>query len=204
MSPLTTRKNGFYSHSGLGRAASRVASHPLTTISNGFYSHSGLGMAASKVAASPAGQAMVQAAQVGGPPIDPAQESYNVTAQRNLGLAQGEQAYQQGQLDYNYGYGAGGAADPYSRAALLQESYKRNVLGTTNSMAASGQQYSGSAGRAQNENARQYSIASDANRRAYDDATHGLAYGTATAAANTGIGMSDGSYQSILKALGLA
>jgi hypothetical protein len=166
----------------------------------GGWSHTKGGQA--KLAAGLAGP--ISAQTVGGPPLDPAQASYDVTAQRNLGLAQGEQAYQQGQVDYNYGYGAGGAANPYSRAALLQESFKRNVLGTTNSMAASGQQYSGSSGRAQDENARRYSIQSDANRRAYDDATHGLSYNTATSAANTGIGMSDGSYQSILKALGLA
>lgn len=138
-----------------------------------------------------------------GQPLDPALATYQVGAQRNLDLATGQVPYEQGVLDQTYGYGAGGAANPYSRAALLQENYKRSVAGTTNSYAGSGQLYSGAYGRAQGENQRRYSIASDANRRQYDQASHGLGASVGQAAATYGTGLSNADYEALLRALGL-
>jgi hypothetical protein len=66
-----------------------------------------------------------------------------------------------------------------------------------------GQLYSGAYGRAQGENQHQYSIAEDANRRAYDQAVYGVNYGQAQNAANYGIGMDDAAYQALLRALGV-
>jgi hypothetical protein len=111
--------------------------------------------------------------------------------------------YQLGQLQQEYGYGETGAANPYSRAALLQESFQRSKLGTTNNYAAGGQLYSGAYGRAQGENQRQYSIGENANRRAYDQAVYGVNYGQAQNAATYGIGMDDAAYEALLRALGI-
>jgi hypothetical protein len=80
----------------------------------------------------------VQAAppDVGGRPLDPAEIAAGISANRNLALGNANATYQQGQLQQQYGYGESGAANPYSRAALLQESFQRSKLGTTNSYAA--------------------------------------------------------------------
>jgi hypothetical protein len=140
----------------------------------------------------------------GGQPLDPTEMAYQNAGLRNYQLAQGEGTYQQGQLDQTYGYGDTGAANPYSRAALLQENFVRSQRGTTNSYAASGQLYSGAYGRQQGENARQYSIASDANRRAYDAASHQIGYGVAQAGAAYGSGVGTEAYNALLRALGLS
>ena len=139
---------------------------------------------------------------VGGPPLDPALEAYKTSANRNIAIAKGDAAYQTGQLQQTFGYGDAGAANPYSRAALLKEQFDRAKLGTTNNMASAGQLYSGAYGRAQNENAHQYSIAEDANRRAYDQAIYGVNKGLATTTANYGVGVDDATFNSLLKALG--
>jgi hypothetical protein len=113
-------------------------------------------------------------------------------------LGQAGATYQLGQLQQEYGYGETGAANPYSRAALLQESFQRSKLGTTNNYAAGGQLYSGAYGRAQGENQRQYSIGENANRRAYDQAVYGVNYGQAQNAATYGTGMDDAAFEACL------
>lgn len=143
-------------------------------------------------------------AAVGGPPLDPQFEAHRASAGRNLQLAEGEGAYQRGQAEQFYGYGVSGAANPYSQAALLEESFKRSKLGTTNAYASMGQHNSGAYDRMQGENARNYSIQSDQNRRAYDQAVHGINYGQAQAAANYGVGMDDEAFNALRRALGLA
>jgi hypothetical protein len=147
----------------------------------------------------------VQAAppDVGGRPLDPAEIAAGVSANRNLALGQAGATYQLGQLQQEYGYGETGAANPYSRAALLQESFQRSKLGTTNNYAAGGQLYSGAYGRAQGENQRQYSIGENANRRAYDQAVYGVNYGQAQNAATYGTDMDQTSYEALLRALGI-
>lgn len=134
--------------------------------------------------------------------MDWQEQAYNVSAGRNLALSGADAAYQRGQLEQQFGYGDSGAANPYSRAALLEESFRRNKLGTTNSMASAGQLHSGAYGRAQNENSRQYSIASDENRRAYDQQIYGLNFGQAQNAANYGAGVDDAAFEALLRALG--
>lgn len=138
----------------------------------------------------------------GGPPIDPQYEAYRLSAQRNMAIGNADATYQRGVLDQEFGYGAGGAANPYSRAKLLEESYKRSKLGTTNSYASSGQLTSGAYGRQQGENQRQYSISADQNRRAYDQAVYGINLGQAQNAANYGIGLDDQRFQALIRALG--
>lgn len=140
---------------------------------------------------------------VGGRPLDWQEQAYGLSAGRNLKLASGEAAYQTGQAEQHFGYGASGAANPYSQAALLEESYKRSKLGTSNSYAGQGQLHSGAYSRMQGENQRNYSIQSDANRRAYDDAIHQIGYGQAQAGANYATGMDDASFEALLRALGV-
>lgn len=137
---------------------------------------------------------------VGGPPIDPNYEAYVLGANRNITLGNADAAYQKGDLEQTYGYGASGAANPYSRAALLRESFQRAKLGTTNS--AGNQIYSGSYRQAQGENQHQYSIAEDANRREYDRSVYGVNYGVAKNASDYGVGMDQATYQRIINALG--
>jgi hypothetical protein len=62
-----------------------------------------------------------------------------------------EAAYQHANISNEYGIGD--SSNPFSKAAMLQESYNRSKLGTTNSLAAQGQLYSGAMINAQNENA---------------------------------------------------
>lgn len=141
---------------------------------------------------------------VGGPPIDPQYEAYALSANRNVALGNADAAYQRGQLDQTFGYGAGGAANPYSRAALLEESFRRSQTGTQNSYAGAGQLFNGAYRRMQGENQRNYSIASDQNRRQYDQAQYGINLGQAQTAANYGIGIDDEKYKALLRALGVS
>ncbi len=60
-------------------------------------------------------------------------------------------------------------SNPFSRAALLQRSYDNAKRGTTNSMAAAGQLYSGALQNAQNENARGFQQGDNALRQAFVD-----------------------------------
>ena len=69
-------------------------------------------------------------------------------------------------------------------------------------MASAGQLHSGAYGRAQNEAGRNYSIASDRNRRDYDQAVYGINRGQAEAAANYGMGVDDETFAALLRALG--
>lgn len=141
-------------------------------------------------------------APVGGRPLDWQEQAYGLSASRNLALSNAGAAYQRGSLEQEFGYGPSGLADPYSRAARLEENYKRSKLGTTNSMASAGQLYSGAYGRAQNENQRQYSIAADQNRRQYDQQIYGLNQAQAQAAAQYETGVDDEAFAALLRALG--
>lgn len=174
----------------------------------GYQGSSGFAQGAQNVQAagpsvSPTGPGGAWEPSVGGRPLDPQEEAYRLGAGRNVTLAQGEGAYQRGQAEQFYGYGASGAANPYSQAALLEESYKRSKLGTTNNYASSGQLHSGAYGRMQGENQRQYSIGVDRNRREYDQTVHGINYGVAQTVANNGIGVDEETYKALLRALGI-
>jgi hypothetical protein len=90
-------------------------------------------------------------------PYDPAAANAALVGNRNIALAKGEGAYQLGNLGFDYGYNPDGSvntANPYSRAALYQLAYTNSKRGTTNSLAARGQLYSGAMVNAQNENDR--------------------------------------------------
>lgn len=114
-------------------------------------------------------------------PVDPSYDAATGNAQRNLALTQAGLAYQRQQLGSTYGLGINGAgvviddpSNPYSRAAALQESYRRSQAGSTTSMAARGQLYSGALQNEQNENANVNSRQRDALIRQFLGENQGL------------------------------
>lgn len=94
-------------------------------------------------------------------PVDPFLEAAQGSANRQLSTTLQGLQYQRGQLGSEFGLGVtpqgtvfDDPSNPYSRAAALQLAHDRSVQGTTTSMAAQGQLYSGATQNAQNENQR--------------------------------------------------
>lgn len=141
-----------------------------------------------------------------GIPLDPAAEAQKIAAGRNLAVGNIGATLNQEYLGYDTGYSPTGARDysnPYSRAALLQESYNRSRRGTTNSYAAAGQLYSGAYGRMQDENARNYLIGSNQLQTAAQRGYTGIGLGKLTNAANYGTSLSTADFNALIAALGL-
>ena len=114
---------------------------------------------------------------------------------RDRWLADAQYNYTLGDLGSDYGYAPGGGIDPnnpYSRAALLQESYRRQAQGNVTGYAAQGQLYSGALQNAQSEAGRQFNIGDDRLRKQYTGAVaqagldrigaHNQTYGNETTA----------------------
>lgn len=85
---------------------------------------------------------------------------------------------QRGRVAFDTGFGANGQVDlsnPYNQALMLQRSYEQGQRGTTNSMAAAGQLYSGANQRAHDEGTFQYERSRNTlqtgAQRAYEDMT---------------------------------
>lgn len=136
-------------------------------------------------------------------PVDPAFESQRLTAGRNIALGNAEGAYQQGNTNFDYGYNPDGsinASNPYSRAALLQLGYENQQRGTTNSMAARGQLYSGAIENQRGIDSRGYAVNESNNRLAYQRATHGIQANRLGTMANNSLGVGDADFNSLLKA----
>lgn len=149
---------------------------------------------------SPGGVAAPVAAQ----PIDPTYEAAKNAAGYNIGLSNSEANYQQGQTAYNTGYNADGSlntSDPYSQAQLLQDSYHRSQLGTTNSLASQGQLYSGALANAQGTNDRNYAQSSDALKRSAADTYHTIGTNQLTSYANNALGTNDAGFSALLKSV---
>jgi hypothetical protein len=136
-------------------------------------------------------------------PVDPYLESARLAANRNVAISKGNAAYDTGNLGFDYGYNPDGtpnAANPYSRAALYQLDYEHQRAGTTNSLAAQGQLYSGAYGRAQGRNDRNYAMNEANNRLAYQRGLHGIQTGQLGAVASAGTGVSNADFDALLKA----
>jgi hypothetical protein len=125
-----------------------------------------------------------------------------ITGQRNVAIGDLNATWQQGNLDQTYGFGAGGAANPYSRVALAGENLKRSQLGTLNSYAGQGQLYSGAYDRMQNENQRNYDIGYDQLRRDYDQQSGNLQLGRLQSYADAGSGVDQAKWAALFKSLG--
>lgn len=135
-------------------------------------------------------------------PADPNAELAKLQGNRNLGIARGESAYQTGNLGFDLGYNPDGTvntANPYSRAALLQLGYENQQRGTTNSLAAAGQLYSGAIENQRGIDSSNYARSEAANRLAYQRGLHGIQAGLLGTMANTGLSASDNDFSSLLK-----
>ena len=158
----------------------------------------GLPQALAAPAAAPGPAAPVAAPQ----PYDPAYQASVTSANRNVALGNNEATWQTQQTGYDLGYDQNGqfnAANPYSQAQLLQDNYKRSQLGTTNSMAAQGQLYSGAIQNARATDDRNYSQSDAALRRQAVGAYHGIQAGQLNNYATNSVGVSDASFNSLLK-----
>jgi hypothetical protein len=136
-------------------------------------------------------------------PFDPNYEAQKLTAGRNVALGNNEATWQTQNAGYNLGYnpdGTSNAANPYSQAQLLTDSYKRSRLGTQNDMAGQGQLYSGSLLNAQATNDRGYSQADAALRQRALEQYHGINAGKLANYASNASGVSDADYAALLKA----
>ena len=132
-------------------------------------------------------------------PIDPQFEYQKAAATRNLQVGQLGAAYQGAQIGNEYGFGSD-KSNPYSQAKLLEESWKRSKLGTTNNYASSGQLHSGAFQRMQGENDRNYSIGVDRGTRDMNDALANVALGQMQNSADYGFGVAGDDFQSLLNA----
>ena len=132
-------------------------------------------------------------------PLDPGFMQQQASAQRNLQVSQLGGLYQGAQINNEYGFGSD-KSNPYSQAKLLEESYKRSKLGTTNNYASAGQRHSTAYDRMQGENARNYSIGVDRGTRDMNNALAQNQLGQLQAGADYGIGLTDADFSSLLNA----
>jgi hypothetical protein len=137
-------------------------------------------------------------------PFDPAFEAQKLSATWSTQLADSESGYQKGETAWGTGYNADGSlntSNPYSQAMLLQDSYKRGVTGTNNSMAAAGQLYSGARLNAQAHNDRVYAEGSSALKDQARQSYHGIDYGRLSTYGQNSLGVNDADYQSLRRAV---
>lgn len=135
------------------------------------------------------------------PPLDPAFQAQQAAANLNIQFGNAWDQYQTGQIENQYGLGLD-TSNPYSRAKLLEESYTRSRRGTTNSLAAQGQLYSGAMQTAQDENLRNYSIGKDTLSRERQAALDAILKGNLDRYGQVGANIDDQTLQSLLAALG--
>lgn len=137
-------------------------------------------------------------------PVDPMFESQKLGAQWNITTSDAEANYQTGRTAYLTGYNADGSlntSNPYSQAMLLQDNYKRSQVGTNNSMAASGQLYSGARLNAQARNDRLYAEGSASLRDQTMDRYHNIGYGRLQTYGQNTIGTSQAGYDAVRQAV---
>jgi len=136
----------------------------------------------------------------GGPPPDPAFLQQQAQAQLALGLGNAWDTYSVGQLNNEFGFGD--TSNPYNRVRMLEDSYKHQQAGTTNSYAAQGQLYSGAIQNARNSNATGYARGYDALQRQYQGARNQITRGALDRYMQYGAQPGQ-DLQSILRALGI-
>jgi len=98
---------------------------------------------------------------------------------------------QERQLGINYGmgqFGGDAASNPYSRAAMLQQSYNRSQRASLNQMAGAGQLYSGAMSNARAANTGQYGQQTDALQKDFDARSGQISAGRAQATSNFSLG----------------
>lgn len=128
-------------------------------------------------------------------PLDPVADQRRILIQQQLGNTQAD--INQQEQDVKRQYGLDDPTDPFSRAALLRQSYQNRVRGTTNSYAANGQLYAGSEQNAQNSNATNFTQGQDALRKAQDGQIANLERQRTQAIFNAASGNLDATQQSL-------
>lgn len=137
-------------------------------------------------------------------PFDPEVEAARLSAQWNVGIGGAEVAYQTGQTAYESGYDANGLrnnANPYSQAKLLEDNWKRSLMGAQNSYAAQGQYNSGAYGRAKAREDRLYAQGSDRLQRDTANAYHGIGAGQLQNYASNALGVSADTFAALRRAV---
>ena len=135
---------------------------------------------------------------------DPSYLAAQDQGRRQVGHAGATATFQRGQLAADYGFALAGnldASNPFSRAALLQDSYRRAQRGTRNSFASAGQLYSGAQQRGQGETTRQFDIGFDQLVKGYQGAQGQVTLSELAAYANAAGGVGSGAFQALLDKL---
>lgn len=135
----------------------------------------------------------------GPPPIDPEVEQRRIATQQSLQLGDAYDAYSKANLANTYGIGD--VSNPYSKAKLLEQSYKNRQGSTRNSYAEQGQLYAGSLQKQIGEDARQNSIDYDALQRGYNSSLANIEKGRIDRYSNAGQVLDSATMNSILQAL---
>lgn len=150
------------------------------------------------------GQIATEANLPTSPPVDPAFEAQKLAANRGVKLGDAFDTYKTGRTVTEYGNvdNPMGELDPYTRAGLLAESFRRAKRGSTNSYAAQGQLYSGALQNAQNENERNFNLGREDLRRGKTDALDALLSNKITRYSQAGVDIDQGALDAILRALG--
>jgi hypothetical protein len=137
-------------------------------------------------------------------PFDPAFEAQKLGATWNVQTGDAEAGWQRDRTAWGLGYNADlslNTSNPYSQAMLLQDNYKRSITGTNNSMAAAGQLYSGARLNAQARNDRLYAQGSSGLRDQAQNAYHGIGYGQLQNYGANSLGVSQGGFEALKRAI---
>lgn len=146
----------------------------------------------------------------GTPPVgtvlggDPGLMASQDAALRQQQLAAANALYQQQGLQSTFGFDAQGGVDPdnpYGKAALALENYRRGARATQNSYAGRGLLYSSANTEAQSDVARNYSIGADQLLKQYGAAQQGVLSDYLGAVTDGGLDVSDATYQALLNKL---
>jgi len=136
---------------------------------------------------------------IGGTPIDYAAENQKAVSRQQLALGAASDTYDRSQLSNEYGFGD--TSNPYSRAMMLEASYKKNQGSNTNSYAKQGQLYSGALQTAQNAATGSYNQSYDTLRRDYAKGQNAISQRALSRYSNAGTVMDDATYNSIQRGL---
>lgn len=148
----------------------------------------------------PAPAAAPAAEMYGGPPpIDPEIEQRRIASQQSLQLGDAYDAYSKANLANTYGIGD--TSNPYSKAKLLEASYKNRQGSTLNSYAEQGQLYSGALQKQIGEDARQNSIDYDSLQRGYYSALANIEKGRIDRYSQSGQVLDQATMASLLQSL---
>ena len=139
--------------------------------------------------------------QPAGPPLDPQWIQQQAAAQRGLDLGSAWDTYATGQLEQQYGFN--NSSDPYSVAMRLQDAYQSQQRGTTNSLAAQGQLYSGALQNQRNADAKGYAQSYHDAYQQYQGAKDQITRGAIDRVSNTVGNVSQDQINMILRQLGL-